>query len=108
VPQAPNPETRPVSNLGRMRHKRLSKSTQKQITNWTEHDVKDWLDDVPVSEDLKKFLKKFNGKILKQTYIIRNTAPEYFYRALSSGEKIPFEEVAKLALELDELWQNAE
>lgn len=76
----------------------------KNPLEWNNSDLSEWVQKQKFCESIVKFLKHFNGQILKQLYLVKLEAPEYFYKLISDNSKIAFEDVAQFVIKLNELF----
>ncbi len=70
---------------------------------WSNQELQDWIEKQNFSSHINEFLKSFDGEILKQLYLVKSEAPEYFYKLVSNNSTIQFENVAKFVINLNEL-----
>ena len=77
---------------------------EKNVSQWTNNELIQWAEKQNFSEDIFKFLKNFDGEILKQLYLIKTESPGYFYQVVSNNSKVSFENVAKFVIKLDLLF----
>jgi hypothetical protein len=74
-------------------------------SQWDNQELQDWVDKQNFSTQINQFLKNFNGEILKQLFLVKSEAPEYFYKLVSNNSSIQFENVAKFVIKLNELFK---
>ena len=58
------------------------------ISEWNCEKVNDWLTESKISENIKRKLEKFDGKMLNELNSIRNKAPEYFFASLRCNSTV--------------------
>jgi hypothetical protein len=75
-----------------------------KISNeWDKSTVSRWLTENSIDESIIDELRDFDGKMLEELNLIRNTAPEYFFAAISNNNKHKLHEVIKFSKELRKL-----
>jgi hypothetical protein len=79
-------------------------SEEYKPSQWDNLELQDWVEKQNFSTQINQFLKNFNGEILKQLFLVKSEAPEYFYKLVSNNSTIQFENVAKFVIKLNELF----
>ena len=81
-----------------------------QISQWNEQQVSIWLLRVDPSGWFQNDLRGYNGSLLKQLYMLKKEAPDYFYRRLetrkSSNQKKPLKEMLEFSKNLEYLFSS--
>jgi hypothetical protein len=96
------------SGAADMKQKSLKESKQNSINlkisnEWDKTTVNRWLNENSIDESIIDELRDFDGKMLEELNLIRNTAPEYFFAAISNNNKNKLHEVIKFSKELRKL-----
>ena len=77
-----------------------------EAIKWTEADVEKWFNKNNINISIFEDLKPCDGKILHHLYKILTTAPEFFYCALTSKNKISLRDVAVFTFQIEILFKN--
>ena len=73
------------------------------VNEWSETDVRDWLEEKKIHPVIIENIVPSNGQILLQLHEMLATCPEFFYTSLSSNKTIKTRETAAFAIELKNL-----
>ena len=78
------------------------------IKDWTEKDVSNWITEKGIHPTIANNLRKCNGSILFELFLIKEEAPSYFYKAVSSSTYglVLIKEIAVFSRELKILIQQ--
>jgi hypothetical protein len=68
-----------------------------QVEKWSQDQVNNWFTDSAIHSSLAKTYANFDGKLLKQLYMIRNETPEFFFQSLVNECKRVDNDEIKLA-----------
>lgn len=73
------------------------------IEDWTESQVKNWINEKKFHSVIVKNVSPCNGLVLSQLMQMHQEAPEFFYTSITSNGKIPTKDIAYFVSELKKL-----
>ena len=78
--------------------------SQPLVLRWSPKKVATWLLEKKIHPVIVDNINPCSGKILHQLYEMQQTAPEFFYRSITSNQNVPTSNVAMFAYELKSLF----
>ena len=78
-------------------------STESCVRNWPNAKVLEWLKKSGIDAELIDGLKNFDGEMLYELTLIRNSAPEFFFNSISQQNRIKLDKVVHLSSLLKKL-----
>ncbi len=78
----------------------------KHASKWSNQELTEWVEKQNFTSDIIQLLKYFDGEVFEQLFLLKSQAPEYFYKVVSNNSNIPFENVAKLVIKMNQEFKN--
>ena len=78
-------------------------STESCVRNWPNAKVLEWLKKSGIDAELIDGLKNFDGEMLYELNLIRNSAPEFFFNSISQQNRIKLDKIVHLSSLLKKL-----
>ena len=81
----------------------VAKGVESSAKAWSKEKIQEWFKEQNIDSNIIEKFKDFNGEMLCELNIIRNTASEYFYAEVSQQNKIDLNKVVQFSNALRKL-----
>jgi hypothetical protein len=78
----------------------------KNVEDWSQNQVKEWLMDNKVAKVIVDAIFPCDGIGLKQLYEIKQTAPEFYFQTLNKSKNVEFQAISEFTKLLEKLFQR--
>lgn len=76
------------------------------VEDWKEAELKDWFKKNKLNLSIFEYFRPFNGKMLKQMYVMKQTSSDFFFKSLNNISDVKFNDIVLYSACIDDLFKN--